>query len=202
MKIEQLYPNKKLVIILDSVDQLDPFDYSLDWFIECFPSNVKMIFSTLSNHGHILQKIRLMEFMQQKSQNFLEIKSLDKELSMTIIKDWLKKENRSISEHQWDAIEGVFSKNANLYPLYVKLIFDIVAKWPSFYRPKIDDPNFMSCTSIDESIEFLFKKLELIHGRLLFSRSVIYLSSFKNGISESEIEDILSIGFEQIFIFN
>jgi hypothetical protein len=119
---------------------------------------------------------------------------------MTIIKDWLKKENRSISEHQWDAIEGVFSKNANLYPLYVKLIFDIVTKWPSFYRPKIDDPNFMSCTSIDKSIEFLFKKLELIHGRLLFSRSMIYLSSFKNGISESEIEDILSIGLRQIFL--
>ena len=104
VKIERLYPNKKLVIILDSIDQLDPSDYSLEWFIESFPSNIKIIFSTLSNHGHILQKIQSMEFFRQKMENFLEIKSLDKSLSITILKDWLTKENRNISQKQWEAI--------------------------------------------------------------------------------------------------
>jgi hypothetical protein len=50
-EISMLYPHRKLVIILDSLDQLDPADYSLSWLIEEFPSNIKMIYSCLPTHG-------------------------------------------------------------------------------------------------------------------------------------------------------
>ncbi len=51
IEISMLYPHKKLVIILDSLDQLDPADYSLSWLIEEFPSNIKVIYSCLPTHG-------------------------------------------------------------------------------------------------------------------------------------------------------
>lgn len=85
LEIQVLYPHRKLVIILDSIDQLDPTDYSLSWFIEQFPSNIKIIFSTLPDHGGILNKLRTIESLTQYK-NFIEIKSLDKVLSLKILK--------------------------------------------------------------------------------------------------------------------
>jgi hypothetical protein len=37
------------------------------------------------------------------------------------------------------------------------------------------------------------------HGKLLFSRAIIYMSSFANGISESEIESILSLDDDVLY---
>lgn len=81
-------------------------------------------------------------------------------------------------------------ENVQLYPLYIKLIFDIVVKWESFYIP---DEEFFFCISIDKCIEYLFRQLELMHGKVLFSHSIIYMTSFKDGIQEAEIEDILTL---------
>jgi hypothetical protein len=46
---------------------------------------------------------------------------------------------------------------------------------------------------------YLFEALEMLHGKLLFVRSVIYMSVFKNGISESELEDILSLDDDVLY---
>ena len=190
--IESLYPQKKLVIILDSLDQLNSYDYGLDWFIEILPANVKMIYSTLPILGDILSKLQATDILGQNPENFLEIKSLDKDLAIQILEDWLKKEKRNISPNQWEVVHSMFSKEkVILYPLYIKLIFDIILKWASFEVP---DENFAACNKIDDCIQYLFQSLEAIHGKLLFSRAIIYMSSFKNGISEHEIEDILSLG--------
>ena len=84
----------------------------------------------------------------------------------------------------------------NLFPLYIKLIFDIVLTWKSQYVP---DQDFLRCTTIDRCIEYLFKSLEKLHGKMLFSRAIIYMSSFRNGISENEIADILSLDDDVLF---
>ena len=175
------YPNRKLVIILDSIDQLTQPAYSLDWVLNVLPPNVKIIFSTLPKHGGILHNF--LSFCK----NFESVDSLNHETAIIILNDWLKRESRSISEYQKSVIYNMFDKT-ELYPLYVKIIFDIVSKWPSFYQP---DDEFKKCKTIDDCIRYLFNSLEFLHGRLLFSRSIIYMSAFQNGISENELEDVL-----------
>ena len=154
------------------------------------PKNVKFIYSTLPNHGDILERLKSKDNL--KETNFLEVPSLTKSIVITILEDWLLKSKRSLSETQWQMLHDVFNR-ATLFPLYVKLIFDIVVKWTSFYIPH---NKFKSCLNIDSCIEYLFEILEKNHGKMLFSRTMIYMSSFKNGISESELEDILSIDDE------
>ena len=114
-----------------------------------------------------------------------------KKINVICLKDWLKKEKRNISSNQWTTIEAMLEKGV-LFPLYIKLLFDIILGWTSFEVP---DKSFTACTNIDQCIKYLFQRMEVIHGKLLFSRAIIYMSSFKNGISENEIEDILSIGW-------
>jgi hypothetical protein len=87
-------------------------------------------------------------------------------------------------------------EQATLFPLYVKLIFDIIVKWTSFYIPNNE---FKDCFNIDSCIEYLFRVLEKSHGSTLVSRTMIYMSTFKNGISESELEDILSTDDDVLF---
>ncbi len=117
-------------------------------------------------------------------------------MAKEIISNWLKTNKRSISEKQWEVIDVVFKK-AQLFPLYVKLIYDVISKWTAFHEPKSDFYDY--CLNIDGCIKYLFALFERDHGHLLFSRSVIYMSSFANGISESEIEDILSLDDDVLY---
>ena len=89
LTINSLYPNKKLIIILDSIDQLNAIDYTLDWFLETFPENIKMIYSTLPKYGGILD--RLSQKSVLKEENYIKINSLDIQVSKNILEDWLKR---------------------------------------------------------------------------------------------------------------
>ena len=187
------FPEKKILILLDSIDQLSTSDYNIDWILIDLPENVKMVYSTLPNHGEILKHLK--ENIKMDVSYFLEVKSLTKAVVVTILEDWLRKSNRSLREEQWKVLDDVFNKS-QLFPLYVKLIFDIVVKWTSFQLPTNE---FKTCINIDMCIKYLFQILEKHHGKMLFSRSMIYMSTFKNGISESELEDILSIDDDVLY---
>lgn len=181
------FRNKRLVIVLDSIDQLNASDYILDWFLEEFPSCIKFVYSTLGKHGDILE--RLQSDNKILKENLIDIQSetyaLDKEKSKIIIEDWLKMSERKLSEKQMEIILDMIKNTENLYPLYLKLIFDISSKWSSFYEPTSD---FIECLSIDKCIAYLFKKLEKSYGELFFQRVIIYLTSFRSGITNFELE--------------
>ncbi|RNA01612.1 NACHT and WD repeat domain-containing 2-like, partial [Brachionus plicatilis] len=189
--VHKNYPNNKIVIILDSIDQLNSHFYNLNWLITRLNRNVKIVFSTLPDHGNILQilKIRI------DHQNLRKICSLDTKLAEEIILDWLQRKDRKITSQQLRILKELFEQ-ATLYPLYVKLIFDVVSKWTSFFEP---DQDFFECLHIDSLIRYIFNSLEKVHGRLLFSRTIIYMNLFKNGISENEIEDIISLDDDVLY---
>ena len=196
-------PQKKLVIILDSIDQLQVSDRGLDWIVFNFPKNVRMIYSTIPVIGTNLILKRFMEFEadvykheMQTYTNTLEINGMDDKLSLEILEDWLKKRQRSICETQWDVVKKMLKDNTLIFPLYVKLVFDVIVKWASFDTPAI---KFSSALTIDSLIQYIFVCFEKDHGKLLFSRSIIYMSSFANGISQNEIEDILSLDDEVLY---
>ena len=187
-------PHKKLVIVLDSIDQLNPSNYDLVWIITSLPPNTKFIYSTIPNHCFLLEKFNSL-FQNLNLNNTLQITALDKTISIEILRDWLIKEKRALTKKQWSVLDIMFD-TAVLFPLYIKLIYDFITKWNSFDNP---DEEFQKCLNIDKSIVYLFKLLEKKHGKLLFSRSIIYMTVFKNGISECEIEDILSLDDDVLY---
>lgn len=188
-KIKDKFPQKKLIYFFDSLDQLDSSDFNIQWLLKEFPSNVKIVVSTLDNYANILNTFQ--QHFIDKEENFLKCSNLKENVSIKILDEWLQKSNRCLTYEQKDIIEQIFNKKAILFPLYLKLIFDIVSKWTSFYVP--DEDFRLKCYNIDKCIKYLFKTFENKHGFALFSRCCLYLNLFKNGISENEIEDILSI---------
>lgn len=185
--------NLKIIVYLDSIDQLNKNDYELDWFIDTLENkNFKLVYSVLNNYEGLFDKIKSkLEFNEK---NFLNLKSLDLNEALNILNNMLMVSNRRLTKHQFQQVEICLKENKRqLYPLYLKLLFNIVSKWSSNY--KIDN-DFYRCLSIKQTIKYLFDQLENIHGRILFSHCIFYLTIAFNGISESELEDILSIDDE------
>ena len=235
-QIESLEPKKKIIILLDSLNQLTPSDFkNVDkWFFTELPNNLKLVVSTIPGHGNLLNmmekllvKKRFENVTQLKSidsiaENFLEknrsesnnplksfknitkklnqneiinsflleIKEFDASQSEMILKIWLNAVNRNLSELQWADLRKLFNKG-KIIELFLKLIYDVVVQCRSYEK---FDEEFLKCTKADEIIMFMFKNLEKIHGSIIFRRAVCYMSMTKNGLSNSEIEDILSLG--------
>jgi hypothetical protein len=180
------FPNIKLVILLDSIDQLAKQDYYLDWMFYELPKNVKIIYTVLNKYEEIFKNLK-----KKLEKNYLEIETLRFDEAQSILAQLLIKSNRQLSDQQWISIHKVFQKTTEKHPLHVKLLFDISSKWTSSYKVSDD---FHKCTSSNETIKYLFKNLEQLYGKILFSHCIFYLTLFDyKGISESELEDILSI---------
>ena len=186
--------DRKIVLCFDSIDQLCESDYDIEWTFKDLPQNVKIIYSALKDHGFIKEQFETKFHNDNEAEylntNFLEVDELNRETSLSIIENLLAKANRQLTRIQLKIVDDLFGE-ADLYPLYVKLMFDIIVSWQSYFIPS---KSFYSCVNIDECIKYSFKLLEAQHGKTLFSRCCLYLTLCnKNGLSESELEDILSI---------
>ncbi len=53
--------NKQLIILLDSIDQLNVKNYDLKWFFNELPNNVKIIYSVLKDFKQIIESLKKMQ---------------------------------------------------------------------------------------------------------------------------------------------
>ncbi|XP_060597437.1 NACHT and WD repeat domain-containing protein 2-like [Ruditapes philippinarum] len=177
---------KPLVLILDSLDQLSGAHgaHQLAWLPTTLPPNVRLIVSTLPNYYGILDTLRN---MTEIPENYIEVLPLGENLSATILKFWLKNANRTLTEEQRGLVNEAFTK-CNL-PLYVKLVFDEVCRWKSYTALQ----NISLALNIHDSIYKLFERIEIQHGKTLVSHALGYITAAKSGLSEAELEDLLSL---------
>ena len=186
-KLIKAKPKRKFLIIFDSLDQLDSSPSDIEWLFTIFPASVKLICSCLSDNQTLFQK--LLQNLELKESNLLQMKSLSLQSAKTILTNWFEGSNRKLTESQWKFLDSVVSQG-HPQPLYLKLLFEFAKSWPSYEEPSA---TFSSLISMDACIGYLFDGLELAHGRILISHCIFYLTYFQTGISENEIEDILSI---------
>ena len=215
-EIHRVNPNKKIIFILDSLDQLNKNDYkNVDlWLIRDLPKNTKYIVSTIPNHGNLLSMITKMikkkykeklslldvsDYDQKVNELFkkqlLQVNQLKAEESENILYNWLLAANVNLTDEQWKTLRYIF-KNGQLFPLFLKLIFDIVCKWRSYDKP---DGNLAKCLRVDDIIIYRFHNLERIHGQVLFKRAICYMTICKNGISDNEMCDLLSLDDDVLY---
>ena len=215
-ELNRIEPNKKVIIILDSLDQLNKEDFkNVDlWLIRNLPKNTKYIVSTIPGHGNLLSMItKMIKKQYVESQNISDESTLNKKVnekfqeqllhvnqltpdeSEDILTVWLSKVNHALTDEQWSTLRYMF-KNGKVIGLYLKLLFDIVVRWRSFDKP---DHDLAKCLKVDDMIIYRFHDLEKIHGKVLFRRAICYLSVCKNGLSDNEICDLLSLDDDVLY---
>lgn len=194
------HPTRKILIFLDSIDQLNKTDYSLDeWFIRDAPANTKLVYSTLTSHHKRADEDENVVFTRIAAMklDMLEVGKLSKSTAWSILDMRMKRDGREITSEQRAAVENVLdNKSVDLYPLFVQLVYDQIFYWKSYTR--VDD-GFARLSSIDDCIRYLFASLERTFGKMLVSRCFFYITAFSEGISESELEDVLSLDDELLY---
>lgn len=190
--------NEYLLILLDSIDQLDPESYFCNWLPEMFPPNIKCIVSTLPTHGSILSSLKLIIKHDEKNPQWTEhllvsVPPFEPSTVETVYHNWLAMKQRSLSEEQRMFIRDMMKEKTEILPLFMKLIFDIVSTWHSYDSIH---PEFKRLKSVDDCIRYLFNYLQTIHNPLLFRRALCYMTACRNGISQNELEDVLSLDDE------
>ncbi|CAF4119197.1 unnamed protein product [Adineta steineri] len=184
-----------LIILLDSIDQLEVDAYDCQWLPELFPTNVKCIVSTLPGHGNILSNLkRIINYnssLPNDTEHILvsvppfEVSTVD-----IVYTDWLVMKQRSLNNEQRIFIRELMGEQTEILPLYMKLIFDIISSWHS-YDPI--DTELKNLKTVDHCIRYLFDHLKTVHNSILFHRAICYMTACRNGISQNELEDVLSL---------
>ena len=179
---------KPLYIFIDALDQFSNSQkaHTFTWIPHELPNNTYLVFSTLEKHYPDLIKNNIPE------QNTSEVKPLRKDEGTVILNSWLKSEtvNRELTLKQRDEIITKFEIEGNA--LYLKLAFEEAKKWKSY--TKVPDLN----VDLHSMIQSMFKRITAPenHGEVLVSHSLGYLAASKNGLTEDEIIDVLSMDKE------
>ena len=100
----------------------------------------------------------------------------------------MKKKNRKLGNFQKRIVLNSLEHSS--LPLFCKLIFAEVSRWRSFSSPSETQLG----ASVTECISLLFQKLEAKHGWFMVAHSLAYITAAKTGITQSELEDLISLG--------
>ncbi len=186
-----------IIIFLDALDQLSSDDdaFKMDWIPAKISNNVKIVISTLPKEGGILARL---ESKITDSRYHLEIGTLSPNNCSDIIHFWLTHAKRILSFAQWKGVKEAFYHCST--PLFTKLTFEEIVRWKS-YTP-INKDTLPLC--VNACIHKLFDRIEEKHGQVLVAHSLAYITASRNGISEAELEDMISLddkALNAIFLF-
>ena len=101
-----------------------------------------------------------------------------------LLNSWLDQAQRTLLPDQRDYVLQQYEQCPR--PLFLKLMFERVIKWPSWAKSEPMVP------TIQGAIEMYLSDLERKHGLILTSRALSYLVTSRYGLSEQEWFTIIS----------
>ncbi|XP_019626085.1 PREDICTED: NACHT domain- and WD repeat-containing protein 1-like [Branchiostoma belcheri] len=181
--------DRPLLILLDSLDQLSSVDraYSLTWLPKSLPPNVHIVVSTLPEEFDLLKTLKR---TVRSDRSYIQVPTLSEQVGSEILDTWLARIQRCLTDKQREVILSAFSHCRQ--PLFLKLAFDEARRWKS-YTPESE---LRIAQSARAAINLLYERLEVQHGTVFVSHTLGYIAAARKGISEHELEDVLSLDDE------
>ncbi|OWF48845.1 NACHT and WD repeat domain-containing protein 2-like [Mizuhopecten yessoensis] len=176
-----------LVLFLDSVDNILP-DYSahfMSWMPNLLNRNVKIVVSTHPEKNQILSAMKQEIIRNDKA--LVEMKPLSIEDAERMLVFFLGQYGRRITATQMEVFKTAMN-NCSL-PMYVSLC----AEHAKMLRSSDDISLKTLPTSIHEAIHLLLNGLEISYGVHFVSKAMAYLVASVTGLSDCEVEDLLSL---------
>ncbi|KAJ8916564.1 hypothetical protein NQ315_000208 [Exocentrus adspersus] len=199
-----------LFLFLDSVDQLTGTQDAnkVSWLPTRLPPHCKILVSCAceESNAEVSKEYHILRRMIDVEENFIEVRALGEELAMRVIKliyqnpyffiaskvgffprMWMGTAHRDLTNYQWRLVSNAIDKCS--LPIFVKLVFAEICRWRSY--TKSQDTHLAS--TVMDSIMMLFERIEKQHGRILVFHALAYITAAKSGLSESELEDLISL---------
>ena len=185
-------PAAPVVLLVDSADQLSRMHgaHRMVWVPKVLPPNVYMVVSMLTDDERSClanTKKRLTE-----SSCYLELQPLSEFTGDQIMDSHLVRCKRKLTTAQHNWVINAF-KNFR-HPLFLKLVIDDAKRWSSYTPlpetrwPVLGRPR----DAVQDAILKLFESLEVKYGAMFVSHALGYLTCGRGGLTEIEMEDLLS----------
>ncbi|XP_064618536.1 NACHT and WD repeat domain-containing protein 2-like [Lineus longissimus] len=175
-----------LVLFLDSLEELVDVEdeHKLTWVPSRIAENVRIIITTKPGKSGVLDKLKS---IIDDPEMFFELDKLDSNDCENMVKYHMKNNNRAFVYNQWLSITAAVKKCQS--PLFIRLIFEEIRLWNSWTVVSEDALG----SSVSDCLDRLLAKWEASHGDVLVKHCLSYLAVSKNGLSEAELLDLLSI---------
>ncbi|KAL4634825.1 NACHT domain- and WD repeat-containing protein 1 [Arapaima gigas] len=186
MKVSQKM--QSLLIILDGLDQLSERNHAhkLHWLPKEIPPNIHLVVST-ADAG--LMHLNSFEGIIQQ-ENFFEVEQLSFEHVKEIVKLYMGTVKRRLTPEQWNVFLGHFQQSG--HPLLLHLVLKTAAQWASY--TSVSELHLGS--TVQEAVLMHLENLEMKHGKELVGSVLGYIISSRDGLSEAELCDLLSLDDE------
>nr|KAG5687896.1 hypothetical protein BaRGS_027219 [Batillaria attramentaria] len=178
-----------LFLLFDSADQLDSSDYAhtLSWLPRVLPPDVHVFVSMADDHPTCLQNIR---YLLPSTDRYIQLGALDKSSADKMIRCVCHRAGRTLTAAQRSLLLQKFENNPQA--LYLRMITDQSLSWRSNMKAK----KLTVADTVEGTIHQLFDTLEKDHGEVVVSHAMAYLTLSPQGLSDSQMEDILSLDDE------
>ncbi|XP_048108890.1 NACHT domain- and WD repeat-containing protein 1 [Alosa alosa] len=171
---------EKLLLVLDALERLSSSSqsahYRLHWLPKLLPPHVHIVVSVPDAAGPPPLLTGLRGTIEEPG-SFFEVEPLAGEQA-------LQRTNRRAAQASRKKPGG------SLLPLRVTL--HTALRWTSYTHAA----DVQVGHSMQEAVDLLLDQLEKRHGRLLVSRALGYIASARDGLSEAELRDVLSLDDE------
>ena len=182
---------KKLIIILDQLQDLCRSDssYKLDWLPKNLNPYCKLILTVSSESKELVQRLNR-KFTNPS--NYAHVGQLETDQVEYLIRKLLNANNYRLEPGQYQKLNDLVRKKPIL-PLHVKLLSENFLNWKSYTCP--EDECVLGDT-LHVAINYFLNKLEKDHGYLFVKHALCYLTISVSGLSECELQDMLSLDNE------
>ncbi|RUS88580.1 hypothetical protein EGW08_003680 [Elysia chlorotica] len=181
-------PTCRLILLLDDLELLLPEHgaHRLAWVPARLPRHVKLILAVHYSSYRLLDRFKD-AILPGRPDCFLEVPSATVDECVGLLTKLLSSMDRALTFAQMKVFRQALEKEP--LPLYVELLANIAKDLKSFDSPE----NIKLPSNSGEGITSLLEKLEGRHGKMLVSRAFAYMVASSTGLSDCEMEDVLSL---------
>lgn len=176
-----------LCIVFDSLDQL-PVGSSLIWLPQAteVPEHCHILVTALvEGKGKPLERARAILQCKDISVPVIHLTDID-----DVLDAWLSQEHRRDTEEQRLFCKDILSRAEEPTYLMLRTVFNQMTQWASYTSPPSTWAHVNDVVSL---LETFFQDLEHKHGALFTEVALGLLTSARDGLSQPELEDLLSL---------
>jgi hypothetical protein len=184
----------KVVIFIDAVDQLHNTDMFL-WLPEQLPSNIKIIISALSDEKYA-KDTKYFQSLKEKTSNLHKVPVFDE--PSILLKKLLFQGCRTLQPEQELYFLKCYSSSPS--PLYINIAAQEIKNWKSSDSTE-EDSQYIDMIkqhlkpTLQGVIQDFIKNLSEVHhhNKKFVDRVLGYILASKDGLSESELLQLISV---------
>jgi tetratricopeptide (TPR) repeat protein len=169
-------PEKKLVLVIDALNQLEPRAAGLEWLPQHLPTNVRIIFSTTP--GTTLEALRTREWPEFE---LLPLTISDREAMIT---RFLSEFHKSLTLAE---CKEIARNEKTSSPLFLRTFLEELRLFGTFEKLDEQIAHFLASDDIGDLFQRVLERIESDFGIELTRKVMSYVWASKSGLTEDDL---------------